>query len=95
MTVLDKLFVRDPQNSKAYLLAGQIFYEMGDTGRAVNAYQKAVDFNPDLREAWIRLGSCCVNWEPLSAYPILIMQFEWIVWIRKYIIKSILLCTIG
>src|SRR6185436_13726466 len=46
----------DPQNANAYYLAGHIFYEMGDTGRAMNSYQKAVDINPDLREAWIRLG---------------------------------------
>ena len=69
MTVLDKLFVRDPQNSKAYLLAGQIFYEMGDTGRAVNAYQKAVDFNPDLREGWIRLGELLCEIGTLKCIP--------------------------
>lgn len=56
LATLDKLFIRDPQNAKGYYLSGHIFYEMGDTGRAVNAYQKAVDLNPDLREGWIRLG---------------------------------------
>jgi tetratricopeptide (TPR) repeat protein len=56
LATLDKLFMRDPQNASGYYLAGHIFYEMGDTGRAVNSYQKAVDINPDLREAWIRLG---------------------------------------
>jgi len=69
MTVLDKLFVRDPQNSKAYLLAGQIFYEMGDTGRAVNAYQKAVDFNPELREGWIRLGELLCELGTIKCIP--------------------------
>lgn len=53
---LDKIFLRDPQNANALYLAGHIFYEMGDTGRAINSYQKAVDNNPELREGWIRLG---------------------------------------
>jgi tetratricopeptide (TPR) repeat protein len=56
LATLDKLFIRDPQNADGYYLSGHIFYEMGDTGRAVNAYQKAVDINPELREGWIRLG---------------------------------------
>lgn len=56
LATLDKIFMRDPQNSPAYYLAGHVFYEMGDTGRAVNSYQKAVDMDPDLREGWIRLG---------------------------------------
>ncbi|HEX5626078.1 MAG TPA: tetratricopeptide repeat protein, partial [Saprospiraceae bacterium] len=53
---LDKVFMRDPQNAQAYYLAGHVFYEMGDTGRAVNAYQKAVDLEPEFRKAWIQLG---------------------------------------
>ena len=56
LATLDKVFMRDPQNAPGYYLAGHIFYEMGDTGRAVNSYQKAVDINPDMREAWIRIG---------------------------------------
>lgn len=56
LATLNKIFIRDPQNAEAYYLAGHIFYEMGDTGRAVNSYQKAVDFNPDMRAAWVQLG---------------------------------------
>ncbi|MDQ3142963.1 MAG: tetratricopeptide repeat protein [Bacteroidota bacterium] len=56
MAVLDKVFLLDPQNAEAYYLAGHVFYETGDTGRAVNSYQKAVDFDPELKAAWNQLG---------------------------------------
>lgn len=54
--ILNKMFQLDPENADAYYLAGHVYYEMGDTGRAVNAYQKAVDLNPEMRNAWIQLG---------------------------------------
>ena len=56
IATLDRVFILDPQNADGYYLAGHILSEMGDTGRAINSYQKAVDLNPDLREAWIQLG---------------------------------------
>lgn len=56
MATLDHLFLIDPQNAYGYYLAGHIFIESGDTGRAVNSYQKAVDIDPELRQAWIQLG---------------------------------------
>jgi len=56
MATLDLLFLLDPQNAYGYYLAGHVFIESGDTGRAVNSYQKAVDFDPELTVAWIQLG---------------------------------------
>lgn len=56
LAILDKVFLRDPQHAEAWYLSGHVFYEMGDTGRAVNAYQKTVDLNPEMRKAWIQLG---------------------------------------
>lgn len=56
LAILDKVFQRDPQHVEAWYLSGHVFYEMGDTGRAVNAYQKSVDLNPEFRKAWIQLG---------------------------------------
>ena len=56
LATLDKIFLMDPQNAYGYYLAGHIFYESGDTGRAINSYQKATDIDPELREAWIQLG---------------------------------------
>jgi tetratricopeptide (TPR) repeat protein len=56
LATLDKIFMRDPQYAPAHYLAGHIFYDMKEIGRAVNSYQKAVDLDPEMREAWIRLG---------------------------------------
>ncbi|MBP8725715.1 MAG: tetratricopeptide repeat protein [Saprospiraceae bacterium] len=56
MALLDKVFLRDPSQPDAWYLAGHLFLEMGDTARAVNAYQKAVDTRPDMRNAWKQLG---------------------------------------
>ena len=56
LAILDLVGQKDPENSEAYYLAGHIFYEQGDTGRAVKSYQKAVDLNPDFTEGWIQLG---------------------------------------
>lgn len=53
---LDYIFSLDPQNADANYLAGHVFYEQGDTGRAVRCYQKTVDLNPDYTSAWIQLG---------------------------------------
>ena len=54
--ILNTLFQQDPENADAFYIMGHVYYEMGDTGRAVNAYQRAVDINPELRPAWIQLG---------------------------------------
>ncbi|MEO6190610.1 MAG: tetratricopeptide repeat protein, partial [Saprospiraceae bacterium] len=56
LAILDHVGQMDPENSEAYYLAGHIFYEQGDTGRAVKSYQRAVDLNPDFTEGWIQIG---------------------------------------
>jgi|JI10StandDraft_1071094.scaffolds.fasta_scaffold04196_19 tetratricopeptide (TPR) repeat protein len=67
LATLDKIFLLDPQNAYGYYLAGHIFYETGDTGRAINSYQKATDVDPELREAWIQLGDVMsIRRNPLS-----------------------------
>lgn len=56
LSVLDKLFARDPQNVEAWYLSGHVFYELGDTGKAVNSYQRSVDLDPKFFKAWKRMG---------------------------------------
>ncbi|MEP7195082.1 MAG: tetratricopeptide repeat protein [Saprospiraceae bacterium] len=56
LTIIDYVFLLDPNNVEANYLAGHIFYEQGDTGRAVKCYQKSVDLNPEYLEGWIQLG---------------------------------------
>ncbi len=61
MRELEFVYLLDPQNSQAHYLAGHIFYEQGDTGRAVKSYQKAVDLNPEFVESWNQLGDIMMN----------------------------------
>lgn len=56
MATLDQWLRLDPQNGKAYYLIGNNYKERGDTALAVGAFQKAVNFDPDLRDAWINMA---------------------------------------
>ncbi len=56
MRTIDRILQLDPQNAEAYFMFGMNFKEMGDTVRAINSFQKAVDNDPDIVDAWINLG---------------------------------------
>lgn len=56
MRIIDQILRIDPQNAEAYFMFGQNFKDLGDSIRAINSYQKAVDFDPDLIDGWINLG---------------------------------------
>jgi tetratricopeptide (TPR) repeat protein len=53
---LDKVLQLDPQNALAYYYLGSNYKELADTAMAVGSYQKAVNFDPDLRDAWINMA---------------------------------------
>lgn len=56
MRTIDRILRLDPQNADAYLMFGLNFKEKKDTVRAINSFQKSVELNPDLMDAWINLG---------------------------------------
>lgn len=56
MKTIDQILQLDPQNAEAYFMFGRNFREMGDTIRAINSFQSAVENDPELVEAWIYLG---------------------------------------
>lgn len=56
MRTIDRILKIDPQNEEAYFMFGMNFKETGDTARAINSFQEAVELNPDLIDAWINLG---------------------------------------
>lgn len=56
MKTIDRILKLDPQNSEAFFMFGMNFKETGDTNRAINSFQEAVSYNPDLVDAWINLG---------------------------------------
>lgn len=56
MKTIDQVLRIDPQNAEAYFMFGMNFKEMGDTTRAINSFQSAVENDPDLIDGWINLG---------------------------------------
>jgi tetratricopeptide (TPR) repeat protein len=56
MKTIDKVLKVDPQNAEAFFMFGLNFRETADTNRAINSFQKAVSFEPELVDAWINLG---------------------------------------
>lgn len=67
LAVLDRLFARDPQNVEAWYLSGHVFYELGDTGKAVNSYQRSVDLDPHFFKGWKRMGDLLTELELAKA----------------------------
>lgn len=47
----------DPQNAEAFFMLGLNFVEQGDTSRAINSFQTAVENNPELIDGWLYIGS--------------------------------------
>lgn len=56
LKTIDQVLKIDPENAEAYFMFGMNFKEMGDTARAINSFQTAVESDPDLMDAWINLG---------------------------------------
>lgn len=56
MKVIDQLLKQDPQNGEAYFMFGMNFKESGDTVRAINSFQKAVELDATIVDGWINLG---------------------------------------
>lgn len=61
MRTIDQILQRDPQNAEAFFMFGVNFKELGDSIRAINSFQKAVNFDPDLIDGWINLGQLYTN----------------------------------
>jgi tetratricopeptide (TPR) repeat protein len=56
MRTIDQVLRIDPQNPDAYLMFGMNFKELGDTIRAINSFQKSVEYDSDMIDSWINLG---------------------------------------
>lgn len=67
MRTIDQILRIDPQNAEAFFMFGQNFKDLGDSIRAINSYQKAVEFEPDLIDAWINLGQLYEKIDPKIA----------------------------
>ncbi len=56
LKTIDRVLQLDPQNAEGYFMMGMNFKESGDTARAINSFQTAVENDPELLDAWINLG---------------------------------------
>ena len=59
-TINDVLAI-DRLEPEAFFMLGMNFRATGDTDRAINAFQTAVENNPELLDAWIMLGNLHEN----------------------------------
>ncbi len=67
MRTIDQILQRDPQNAEAFFMFGVNFKELGDRNRAINSFQKAVNYDPDLIDGWVNLGQLYAEIDPERA----------------------------
>lgn len=46
----------DSENAEGFFLIGMIMRDLGESQRAINSFQRAVELDPDLVDGWIILG---------------------------------------
>lgn len=56
IALADRALQVDVHNAKSYFIKGFAFMEAGDTNKAINSMQTAVEQNPDYYEAYLQLG---------------------------------------
>ena len=56
LQTVDQVLRIDPQLGEAYFMMGRNYKEMEEEDRAIASFQKAVDNDPDLIDAWAMLG---------------------------------------
>ena len=57
LATLDRAVKVDPNEGEVFFMIGEVMSEKGDTVRAINAYQRATELNPDILDAWLALGT--------------------------------------
>lgn len=53
---INKVLTKFPAQAEAFFMLGMNFKEMGDTARAINSFQTAVEHDARLKDGWIELG---------------------------------------
>lgn len=57
LATLQRIQAREPLNPEMFFMFGNVFSDMGKTDQAVTAYQSAVENDPGLVDAWIKLAN--------------------------------------
>ena len=58
---LNAAIEKDPQNADIYFYKGTIFKEVGDTTKALSAFQTATELNPKYYDAYVQIGLLLKN----------------------------------
>lgn len=56
LSYLNTAIAQDPQNADIYFYKGTIFKEVGDTAKALSAFQTATELNPKFYNAYVQIG---------------------------------------
>jgi len=56
LRTIDRILRIDPNEAEAFFMFGMNFKQMGDTARAINSFQEAVELDARLLDGWINLG---------------------------------------
>jgi tetratricopeptide (TPR) repeat protein len=56
LATLQRIQQREPLNPEMFFMFGNVFSDMGKTDQAITAYQSAVENDPKLVDAWIKLA---------------------------------------
>jgi len=54
---LRRVISKDPQNAEAYFMMGMMFRSNDDLEKAKNAFQAAIEIDPELIDAWLIMGN--------------------------------------
>ena len=54
---LRRIISKDPQNAEAYFMMGMMFRSLEEMDKAKNAFQAAVEMDPELIDGWLLLGN--------------------------------------
>ncbi len=57
LATLQRIQQREPLNPEMFFMFGNVFSDMGKTDQAITAYQSAVENNPKLVDAWVKLAN--------------------------------------
>jgi tetratricopeptide (TPR) repeat protein len=53
---LNAAILKNPQNADIYFFKGNVFKALGDTAKAISAFQTATDLNPKYYDAYVQIG---------------------------------------
>lgn len=67
LATLQRIQQRQPLNPEMFFMFGNVFSDMGKTDQAITAYQSAVENDPKLVDAWVKLANLLADKDSPSA----------------------------